>query len=49
MSKVKQQSETSDTGLSPKLEAHQADLEEILLKNSIFGNSVWFAHLQWRW
>lgn len=33
----KQQSEPSDLGLSPKLEAHQADLEEILFKISFSG------------
>lgn len=33
----KQQSEPSDPGLSPKLEAHQADLEEILFKISFSG------------
>ena len=33
----KQQSEPSDPGLRPKLEAHQADLEEILLKIPFSG------------
>lgn len=33
----KQQSEPSDPGLSPKLEAHQADLEEILFKIPFSG------------